>query len=139
MKNILIFILLSAVSSAVFASGWQISTFNDEGDVHTINTDKIKKIQTRLSTTGTVISAWVRTTYNDTDDGIFSKLEEFYVKCNQDEIIKNSTYLYKEDGTVAQSVVNQVSSVDIAKFQPVLPDSYGEQWVKDICYYSNVK
>lgn len=123
----------------VLASGWEISTVNDEGDIHAINTDKIKKIKTSLSSTGTVISAWIRTTYNNTDDGIFSKLDEFYIKCKQDEMIKNSSYLYEEDGTVAQSIVNQVTSVDFTKFQPVLPDSYGEQWVKDICSYSNIK
>lgn len=139
MKNILIFMLLFASSSLVLASGWEISTINDDGDVHTINSDKIKRVDTRLPSTGTVISAWVRTTYKNTDDGIVSKLDEFYIKCKQDEVIKNSSYLYEEDGTVAHSVVNKVTSVDFAKFQPVIPDSYGEQWVKDICSYSNIK
>lgn len=139
MQNILIFILLVTSSSAALASGWEISTVNDDGDIHTINSDKIKRVDTQLSSTGTVISAWVRTTYSNTDDGIVSKLEEFYIKCKQDEIIRNSAYLYKEDGTVAQSVVNQVTSVDFAKFQPAPPESYGEQWIKDICSYSNIK
>ena len=45
MQNILIFILLVTSSSAALASGWEISTVNDDGDIHTINTDKIKKLK----------------------------------------------------------------------------------------------
>ena len=132
MKGLLAFMLFFASSSMVLASGWEISTVNDDGDIHAINADKTKRVKTQLSSTGPVISAWIRTTYNNTDDGIVSKLDEFYIKCQQNEIIKNSSYLYKEDGTVAESIINQITSVDFTKFQPVLPDSYGEQWVKDI-------
>lgn len=139
MKKILVSILLFVSSSMVFASGWQISTVSDDGDIHTINTDKIKKVKTALPSTGTVISGWVRTTFKNTDDGIVSKLEEYYIKCKEDEFIKNSSYFYRADGSVASSSTNNVRRVDITKFQPVLPDTYGETWFEDICNSSDIR
>ncbi|WP_218688991.1 hypothetical protein [Psychrobacter sp. BF1] len=139
MKRILFFILLFTSSSMAVASGWEISTVSDNGDVNTINTDKIKRIKTSFPSTSPVISGWVKTTFNNRDDNIVSKLDEYYIKCKEDEFIKNSSYLYRVDGTVAYSITNEVRNVDITKFQPVLPDTYGEIWFKDICNFSGIK
>lgn len=139
MKRVILILISSVMAASANSSDWITVEVDKKNNVYTINSTKIKKIKTILPSTSVIISGWIKTDFFNTYDGIASELGEYYIKCKDGQYLQNSYHSYNIDGEVVQSKINLIRNVDLALFQPILPDSSGEVWFSEICRFSGIK
>lgn len=121
-------------AGSAMSANWVHLATDHENNKYSIDTTRINKVQTMLSTTGQVRSAWIKMQFSKELHGASYILSEEYIKCNEQKTATNTIVSYGSNRMVVHSSYNVSGpSVDFAMFKPASPDSIMESLVKTIC------
>lgn len=134
MKKLLIVVFGVLFTSSAISANWVAIKTDEHNNTYSIDTTRIKKVATFLSTTPEVRSVWIQLNMFEEKNGAKHVLFEQYYKCRDHVSAMNTLVNYRADGTVINSNYNiSGTSADFAKYTPVLPGSVGEDIEAVIC------
>ena len=121
-------------ANSAMSANWVIIKTDRNDNTYSIDTTRIKKVQTRLSTTGDVRSTWIKMDLAKAQGNISFLIIEEYTKCKEKTVATNTVVSYGSDGMAVDTAYNvSGSSVDFAKYVPILPGSLGESLSNTVC------
>lgn len=121
-------------TGSAMSADWVVIKTDSDNNTYSVDTSRITKVPTRLSTTGVVISSWIKMDFSKKVNGASYVLAEEYTKCKEYKVATNTLVSYSSDGKVVNSAYNvSGSSVDFARYEPVLPGTVGEDLYRSVC------
>lgn len=120
-------------SGSAFSAVWEVLLTDTDNNTISIDQSMTTVVQNKSGRNGATLSAWIKADFAGSNSGVSYELAEIYLKCEENKMAINTSVQYDSNGRVVSSEYNMSNPSNLKSFQPVLPDSEGENIISAVC------